>query len=1181
MKKQYLLAALLFCTGAVSAFTPPFENARIARKENRADIVYGTGVRRRVGAAVFPARSAGLVSFQVKDGSLIIDTAKLFEQDLQGTVRMSFFGINVRDLVKEMGNKTNRISLHLKTDRAGIPLILFFEGTQMKDGKRVHYWKSKAAVSNGGEQVLVFEQILPPSIRDLSVRFDIKGGGVISVRKVLCESVAVESELDPARNYLWNGGAERGFYGTFMNAPEFCLPGGAPAGWTPRFGIDRTEKHSGKAAFRFGRTGGNERVYFNPVPFEFGRSIHFSAYLKADAPCRAVMALFVTNGGAYEKDIRIGTEWTKHELYLPSWGESVTGIRKIGNLGPGALGTVFRHAFPHFTFPSGVSVWVDDMAVYSGGRGEYVPARGIVASGRLERGSHRYVPGEEISAVLDFSNLDPAPGRASVSWELSSFDGAVLRKGTEPEVSVTAYGEVRKKYSVRLPENRIGPMNLRFEVNGSPIGFYFGVLPPGKKSADRRIGMNYSWCNHEQATEMLADFRIGAIRHWSHDDGRPWRGFNAVDVFAGKGFYNLMCLSTQPDLHAQSQVPYDLAPWAAEVGKLAGKYRGKIHTWEILNEPNIWSGLRKNPDPSKYRDITPAVNAECIAALGAAVRKADPEAKLAGPATCGTSTGWPVSVLAAGASRYLDVISEHPYRELPELPDYGMELNALKSAVGKFRTDYPVIGTEAGYRSMAVFPDHQRIPEFARFQAAASVRLILTGLVGGLDQFYLFSFSFREQGTGYGSSMMGGADNSFHPLAGPVLYAVRGMIDRIYGASPLKRIPVGSDYRCYLFDRGDARIAALWKWNGEAETVEAGGLRNDGKLFDLFGNVLDPERFSLGASPCYFETELSAGELERKISALPLRGGGVPLKLTLRVVDSTHFEVGVLNLTGKSLSGELAVAGRKTAFHGLKPEEMRFFRFTSPETIGLKPQQIDVETVAASSGSGIRKRFELKGIFPPECSRTLKVDGDPSDWPSNAAVLPLKVRTKLKCWSPAEDSLRADARIAWDRDYLYFLISVNKADVWETPMKTPATLFLGDSVQIAFDPLRNARPGTGNYQDDDFEYAVGRLNGKAVVYRHFASSSSYDSFDKPLGVASDVKAAVSVKNGKTVYEVAFPRRAVSPFRLEPGMAMRVNVLLNIGNENGRAGYFELTPGIGSAPKAPAYFMDLILGKERK
>lgn len=1180
--RNLLAITLLFCSGMLAAFTLPFEDVTISRQGNNVSIHYGKGTRRSANGAIFPAEYADLVTLSAENGTLTIDTRALFQKSPKGTIRINFSGIDSGKLVKQLGNQTNRLSWYLKSDRAGAPLELFFEGTQLdKEGKRVHFWRSQHAVSNGQDQIVIFDQVLPPSIGDLSARIQITGSGVFVIEKILCEPVEVETEsrLDPKRNYLWNGGAERGFYGIFLNSPEFALPGGAPQDWEHRLSIDRDVKYSGKASFRFGKQGGNERIYFNPVPFEFGQIAHFSAYLRADSPCKAVMALFVGNGSAYEKEIEIGEQWRKYELFIPKWDEQAEGVRKIGSMGPSSLPGIFRHALPHFTIPNGVTVWADNLSFHAGARGEYNPEGGIAACGKLDRNSHCYQPGATINAALELSNLEPTPGKAAVSWILTDFAGHELAKGSGPSAEVPANGEIKVNYPVPLPADTAGPLNLRFFINGESLGFYLGALPPSNEALDRRIGFNYGWSNHKLAAEMMARFRIGAIRHWSNDDRKAWRGFDAVEEFSRAGFYNLMCLDTQPDLRAQNQVPYDLGPWAEKVRTQAEKYRGKIDCYEILNEPNIWPGLRKNPDPAKFRDMTPELNAQCIAVLGAAARQGDPAVKIAGPGTCGTSAGWPVSVLAAGAEKHLDIISEHPYRELPEVPDYEPELNALKTAVRKFNPEFPIIATESGFRSMTAFPDFARIPDFARLQAVGSVRLLLIGLANGLEQFYLFSFSFRDQGTGYTTTLMGGPDNGFHPLPSPTLFAVRGMIDRIYGAKPVRRIPLGNDYRCYLFDRGDVRVAALWKWSGEPVTIEPGTTWRNGRLYDLFGNVLNPEKFQLSISPCYFETTLSADALAEKIASLPLQSEN-PLDFTLHAVDHSRFEIRLCNLTAKAMTGTLTAGGTKVHFRDLPPEQSQSFAFSAPEPIGLIPQAIEAETEIPALGRRFRKRFELKGIFPPESKSSLAIDGDASDWPTDAATLPLAEKTMLKPWSKEEDALKPAAKVTYDRDSLYILVTVNKPDYRETAEKIPAILHRSDSVQVAFDTLRNALPNTQGYQDDDFEYSVGRQNGRPVVYRHYASASAHDSFEKPLGVAEDVKAAITVKNGVTTYEMAFPRRAISPFRLEPGAAMRINILLNVGNEKGRAGYVELTQGIGSA-KRPGLFMDLIIPGEKK
>ena len=133
-----------------------------------------------------------------------------------------------------------------------------------------------------------------------------------------------------------------------------------------------------------------------------------------------------------------------------------------------------------------------------------------------------------------------------------------------------------------------------------------------------------------------------------------------------------------------------------------------------------------------------------------------------------------------------------------------------------------------------------------------------------------------------------------------------------------------------------------------------------------------------------------------------------------------------------------------------------------------------------------------------------------------------------------------------------------------------------DGIQIAFDPLSNAmRPRTG-YLDDDFEYWISRLNGKVIVWRDHASASRYDSFDKKLGVVSEVSAAITEKDGKTIYEFAFPTFTVSPFKLVPGSSMRFNIIVNVSDGKVRRGFLQLAPGIGQVPKSPFDFIHLTL-----
>ena len=86
-----------------------------------------------------------------------------------------------------------------------------------------------------------------------------------------------------------------------------------------------------------------------------------------------------------------------------------------------------------------------------------------------------------------------------------------------------------------------------------------------------------------------------------------------------------------------------------------------------------------------------------------------------------------------------------------------------------------------------------------------------------------------------------------------------------------------------------------------------------------------------------------------------------------------------------------------------------------------------------------------------------------------------------------------------------------------------------------------------------------------------------DSLPKNCGVVDPLEVPFAVKkySDRIVYEAAFSRRAVSPFKLKAGHSMRWNIIVNLNNGKGRIGYLELTDGIGGK-KRPGQFMDLVL-----
>jgi hypothetical protein len=309
--------------------------------------------------------------------------------------------------------------------------------------------------------------------------------------------------------------------------------------------------------------------------------------------------------------------------------------------------------------------------------------------------------------------------------------------------------------------------------------------------------------------------------------------------------------------------------------------------------------------------------------------------------------------------------------------------------------------------------------------------------------------------------------------------------------------------------------------------------------------------------------------------------GDAPMSASLVITGPQSFGIKLQNDAGRPQTGRIEIltpgivtSAAQVAFDAIEPESATVIDFKTSQTIGPVQRPIKVRVIA--DGSSPRTwDFDLRSMLVPHTDHALTVDGDLSDWPADAAAMPMVGVVKLNGWQTAQDQLASNVRLAWDENYLYLAVVSNKADNVQNPISTSA-LWKGDGIQIAFDPLHNALPGTLGYQDDDFEFAAGRFKDQPVVYMYHASAVRYDSVDKPLGLVPNVQCAIRTQGGQTVYELAFPRLLVSPFRLQANATMRFDVIQNINNGKARVGWLELTPGIGQMPKQPGQFMDMVL-----
>lgn len=93
--------------------------------------------------------------------------------------------------------------------------------------------------------------------------------------------------------------------------------------------------------------------------------------------------------------------------------------------------------------------------------------------------------------------------------------------------------------------------------------------------------------------------------------------------------------------------------WQRYVAVLVSRYRRKITCYEVWNEPDGKWCWKHGVSGTEYGEL--------VNLTAAAVREADPEAKVIGGALCLYDLKWVRDVLATGAGRQMDVLTYHGY----------------------------------------------------------------------------------------------------------------------------------------------------------------------------------------------------------------------------------------------------------------------------------------------------------------------------------------------------------------------------------------------------------------------------------------------------------------------------------------------------------------------------------------
>ena len=282
---------------------------------------------------------------------------------------------------------------------------------------------------------------------------------------------------------------------------------------------------------------------------------------------------------------------------------------------------------------------------------------------------------------------------------------------------------------------------------------------------------------------------------------------------------------------ASPQHPESIAAYARWAAAAAVHFKDKHVIWEIWNEPNI-SFWKPKPDVAQYTTLA--------LAAAEAIRLAQPDALIAGPA-CSTFD-WPFleHFLKSGVLKYLNAVSVHPYRGPKQGPEKAApEFKRLRGLIEKYGADdrqrkLPILSGEWGYSSKT----GETTPET---QAAFLARQQLSNLLEGVPISIWYDWKNDGADPNDHESNFGTVTHDLEPK--PAFLAAKTLSEALAGYRILRRMETDAeDYILICVNSSGGCKLACWT-TGAAHTATivppfksakwAGGVDGLGRAYNV------------------------------------------------------------------------------------------------------------------------------------------------------------------------------------------------------------------------------------------------------------------------------------------------------------------------------------------------------------
>ena len=627
-------------------------------------------------------------------------------------------------------------------------------------------------------------------------------------------------------------------------------------------------------------------------------------------------------------------------------------------------------------------------------------------------------------------------------------------------------------------------------------------------------------------------------------------------------------------------------------GKYLGAYvtalKPEIKYWEVFNEPNLWragSGADKGK-PTMY----PKKYFEFQKLAFKTIKKIDPNMIVVCNALNNLPQDWIEEWMKLGGGEYMDIFSFHPYAWTNVYP----EAVKLRATLAKFGFKKPIVNSEK-YYGCNLFYDRAGYEETRRGYYLPYNQELQTA--GRSIIHYITNAAERIP---YCAFNPGGTIFNIGPENAMLVYdffsAYNAATRFLVTAGKGEEIEMGPSLTAMIFPVAkEGPLLAIWT---PLEKVEASMmLEGEYQAYDIMGNTYSAEERKKGlrvaVDPTYirYKTGTSVDSIKTALGKADVIGLGEPFKIDMAVTGEKRITAMITSCRNKPLNGTIKLMsvpeGWKTLnmqaeFRDLAPGKRSSVNFDfdtmKVENLGEYP----ISLMAESGTEFVRKELVIRPIFAKKIT-DVKADCNLSEW-KDAVWIKLDENNLSKDFNPnlkrdGEKDLSARLACGWNAEY--FALAAEVSDDIHKPAESERVGWEGDCIQVYFDPLNDASDAATQRTADDVSYTICEIGGKPMAWIDKGAEGNFKgAANKAEGLNDvDVQLSIQRKDGKTIYEMIFPKtKCIPAAKLAESGDIGFSLLVNDNDGKGRKIGLTLSPK-GKEPYGnPHEYRDVLLVK---